>query len=162
MKKQTVNTKSLARIAAVQVIYQIGQNNVEQLEFETLLMKMNSFYSDDSLSLDYEINSNDDLKLKLNKKYFQDLTTYTYSNLEFADIIISQKLINDWQIKGLSNLLLAVLRVGICEIKYFPETPTKVIINEYTDIANDMLGGTETGFVNVVLDKVAKEIREES
>ncbi|CAN0605693.1 unnamed protein product, partial [Ectocarpus sp. 12 AP-2014] len=75
------------------------------------------------------------------------------------DQIIEKHLTNEWNIQNLPKLLFATLRVAVCELKYFPETPSKVIINEYTDIASDMLDSGEIGFVNSLLDKYASGCR---
>jgi N utilization substance protein B len=87
------------------------------------------------------------------------LVKYTHDHLEEIDQIIENHLSNEWTINNLPKLLFATLRVSICEMKYFPETPRNVIINEYTDIASDMLDEGQVGFVNSVLDKYADKKR---
>ena len=79
--------------------------------------------------------------------------------LEEIDKIIEIYLTNHSTLKNLPKLLFATLRIAMCELKYFPETPRKVVINEYTDIASNMLDNSEIGFVNSVLDKYASECR---
>ena len=73
--------------------------------------------------------------------------------------IIEKYLASEWSLENLPRLLFATLRVAVCELKYFPETPSKVIINEYTDISSDMIDSGEVGFVNSVLDKYASDCR---
>ena len=53
----------------------------------------------------------------------------------------------------------AILRVGCFELKNCLDTPYKVIISEYVDLANDF--GAEKGekFVNSILDLVSKSVR---
>jgi len=55
-----------------------------------------------------------------------------------------------------------VLRCGATELKYFSEVPTKVIIDEYVDIAASFFEKTKLGFINATLDALAKEIRKSS
>jgi N utilization substance protein B len=145
-----INTKSIARIAAVQALYQY-QNSIGETDIQTVLLKVNQFYKDPNLKNDYDLQDSA-IKLRPSYKHLEELVNFTYPNLEEIDTIIKDHLSKDWKISDLSLLLHAILRVAICEIKYFPETPLKVVINEYTDIASDMLSENEIGFVNSLLN----------
>ncbi|MDA9163388.1 transcription antitermination factor NusB [Rickettsiaceae bacterium] len=156
MNKSQLNTKSLSRIAAIQTIYQY-ENYKGESDIEGLLLRMIEFYKDSDVRSDHELNKDSKLKIRLSKNYLQELVKFTHENIEEIDSIIQQYLVKEWTIETLPKLLHAMLRVGVCELKYFPETPRKVIINEYTDISSDMLDDGEIGFVNSVLDKYAAE-----
>ena len=58
--------------------------------------------------------------------------------------------------KGKDPIELASLRLGCYELKHHPDTPFKVVISEYVDLAHEF--GAESGekFVNSILDKIAK------
>jgi len=154
MAKTQLNTKSISRIAAIQTLYQCESSNNE-IDMEMLLLKMVDFYKDTDIKNDYELDKKSRLKLRPSYSYLKELVKFTHENLEEIDTIIQQHLTKEWTLESLPKLLTATLRVAICEIKYFPDTPRKVILNEYTDIASDMLGEGETGFVNSVLDNYA-------
>ena len=158
MTKTQINTKSISRIAAVQTIYQFD-NDKNTSDIDTLLLKIRDFYKDKDLKSDYELDKLSKLKLRPSYNYLNELVKFTHENLEEIDKIIEIHLTNEWNLENLPKLLFAMLRVAVCELKYFPETPSKVIINEYTDIASDMLDSGEVGFVNSVLDKYASECR---
>ena len=158
MAKTQLNTKSISRIAAIQTLYQCESNNNE-IDMEMLLLKMVDFYKDTDIKNDYELDKKSRLKLRPSYSYLKELVKFTHENLEEIDTIIQQHLTKEWTLESLPKLLTATLRVAICEIKYFPDTPRKVILNEYTDIASDMLGEGETGFVNSVLDNYATSNR---
>lgn len=149
-----LNNKSIARIAAIQTLYQYDENILKN-DIDTLLFQIIEFYRDKDLKSDYEIDAKSSLRLKPSFTHLKELVKYTYENLEEIDKIIAQYITNEETIKTLSKLIIATLRVSFCEIKYFPETPRNVIINEYTDIASDMLGEGQIGFVNSLLDKYA-------
>jgi N utilization substance protein B len=53
----------------------------------------------------------------------------------------------------------AVLRVATCELLNHIETPYKVVVNEYVNLAKKYGAEQAHKFVNGVLDKVATEIR---
>ena len=59
----------------------------------------------------------------------------------------------------LEALLRAVLRAGGFELLARPETPAKVVINQYVDVAHAFFGRGEPGFVNGVLDRLAHQLR---
>jgi N utilization substance protein B len=156
--KPQLNTKSLARIAAIQTLYQFKNDN-NDCDIDTVLLKTIEFYKDHEIKSDYELNKDSSLKLKPSYNYLKELVKFTHDNLEEIDVVIAKYLTKQWTLESLPKLLHAVLRVAICEIKYFPETPYKVILNEYTDIASDMLDEGEIGFVNSILDNYSTNNR---
>ncbi len=158
MLSSQLNSKSIARIAAIQTLYQF-ETDKHNTNIETLLLQIIDFYRDKDIKSDYELDSKSVLKLKPSFNYLKELVKYTHDNIEELDQIIENHLSNEWTINNLPKLLFATLRVSICEMKYFPETPRNVIINEYTDIASDMLDEGQVGFVNSVLDKYADKKR---
>jgi N utilization substance protein B len=158
MKKAQLNTKSIARIAAIQTLYKFA-NNQNNDNIDAVLLKIIDFYKDQDIKNDYELQKDTQLKLRPSYNHLKDLVKFTHDNLEEIDLTIEEHLTGDWTLKKLPDLLLATLRIAIGEIKYFPETPYKVILNEYTDIASDMLDESEIGFVNSVLDKYASSNR---
>ena len=57
---------------------------------------------------------------------------------------------------------LLILRMGVCEMLYFPTIPTKVTINEYIEVAK-MYSTPQSGqFVNGVLDNILKDLEREN
>jgi N utilization substance protein B len=158
MLSSQLNSKSIARIAAIQTLYQF-ETDKHNTNIEALLLQIIDFYRDKDIKSDYELDSKSLLKLKPSFNYLKELVKYTHDNIEEIDQIIENHLSNEWTINNLPKLLFATLRVSICEMKYFPETPRNVIINEYTDIASDMLDEGQVGFVNSVLDKYADKKR---
>ena len=52
--------------------------------------------------------------------------------------------------------LRAILRAAVYELLFTPDTPFKVVINEYINIAQSFYSEKEPEFLNAILDKVAK------
>jgi N utilization substance protein B len=74
--------------------------------------------------------------------------------------LIRPKLVN-WEAERVAIIDLILLRMGVCELLYFPTIPTKVTINEYIDLAK-MYSTPQSGqFVNGVLDNLLKELSNE-
>ncbi|MCC8400039.1 MAG: transcription antitermination factor NusB [Rickettsia endosymbiont of Platyusa sonomae] len=159
MTSGKINTKTIARIAAVQAIYQYKPEDTKH-NIEKIIQQIIQFYQDEraanSLTTNLTASLNKPIKVKLSISYFELLVKSVVVNLPQIDKMISRHLTAEWQITSLPVLLLALLRVAICELQFFPNVPNKVVINEFTDITNDMLSEGEVGFVNSVLDRIAK------
>ncbi len=147
----SINSKSIARIGAIQVLYQFA-NADNQGNIETILFGIQEFYKDSDFKSDHDIDKKSRLKLKPSKSHLEQLVKHSHENLTEIDDIIKKYLTKDINLTAIPVLLCSILRVAICEIKYFPETPKKVVLNEYTDIASNMLDEHEVGFVNSLLE----------
>ena len=153
-----ISTKTIARIAVVQALYQYQINGSTQ-KLEELILGITAYYKDSEIAEDLDIKAHGDPKIKLNITYFSVLLQYTLDHLPKIDEIIEGYLSNPWRLDTLHASLLALLRAAIAELLYFPEVPYRVVINEFTDIASDMLKDNEVAFVNSLLDNVRKKFR---
>ena len=63
----------------------------------------------------------------------------------------------DWE--EVSPIERGVLLLGACELRYHPETPYRVVINECIELAKTFGGTDGHKFVNGVLDKTAAVLR---
>jgi len=75
------------------------------------------------------------------------------------DAQIAQGLSRDWTVDRLEAVLRAILRAGAFELKSRPQTPARVAITEYVDVAHAFYSGPEPGLVNAVMDKMARALR---
>jgi transcription antitermination protein NusB len=64
-----------------------------------------------------------------------------------------------WELKRLAVLDRCVLRIGAAELFYEPELHTNIILSEAIEIAKRFGGNESGGFVNGVLDRVARDHR---
>lgn len=83
------------------------------------------------------------------KKYIRNCVEGIVANLEEIDGYISS-LSKGWDIKRISKVSLAILRLSIYEIKY-TQVPTGASINEAVDLAKDYDSEEAGGFVNGIL-----------
>jgi N utilization substance protein B len=75
------------------------------------------------------------------------------------DQATDRALVARWPIARIDPTLRALLRAGGAEFLR-PEPPAKVIISEYVEVARAFFPeGKETGFVNAVLDHMARALR---
>ncbi len=84
-----------------------------------------------------------------------DLVAQTLKNIKAIDEDL-KKIIKNWKPERLGIIDRTLLRLGAAEIKYFADIPPKVSINEYIEIAKDYSEDDAPGFINGILDKLAR------
>ncbi len=67
---------------------------------------------------------------------------------------ISPLLANKWSISRLSNPDLIILRLGLYEMEYSAEVPTRVALNEALELAKEFSDDNSRRFINGVLSKL--------
>jgi N utilization substance protein B len=75
------------------------------------------------------------------------------------DPAVDDLLAAGWPLKRVEAVMRAILRAGAWELMQTPETPVKVVISEYVDIARAFFDREETAMVNAVLDRLARAAR---
>lgn len=157
MTSYKINTKTMARIAAVQVLYQYKIEDTDQ-NIELIMQQIVKYYQDEGLK-NSALGLNKPIKIRVSISHFERLVKNVTLNITEIDKIISNNLSSEWLIGSLPLLLLALLRVGVGELQFLQDVPSKVVVNEYTDIASEMLDENEVGFVNSILDHISKRDR---
>jgi len=77
------------------------------------------------------------------------------------DPILSAVLPADWPLDRLEAVMRAILRAAGFEMLAKDDVPARVVINEYVDLTHAFFEGKEPGFVNGVLDRIARTLRPE-
>ncbi len=112
----------------------------------------------------YEKHINKDSEIKFTKhrykKFIKDVVSGTIERKECINEIISSELKDE--IRILRDLTLRIIiESSIYEIVFRPDTPSKIIINEYLNVANVLIDDGKKRFLNAVLDKLSKKLRQE-
>jgi len=128
-----------AREAVVQTLYALEQGNDDAVkQFDELLKEK---------------------KIKGSKAEFaKKLLNGILEHLEKIDEIIKDHLI-DWSFDRLDKVDKQILRLGVYELKY-TDTPYQIVIDEAVKIAKNFSEDKAKSFINGILDRIAKEIRE--
>lgn len=92
------------------------------------------------------------------KKFAFDLLAKTVEHTDELIAIIQPNLKN-WEMERVAILDLILMKMAVCELKYFPTVPVKVSINEYIDISKMYSTPKSKDFVNGVLDKVKIQLQ---
>ena len=88
--------------------------------------------------------------------FVKKLLFATWENVESIDTVI-EKYSHGWKISRISKVALAVLRLAICEMKYFDDIPVGVSINEAVELCKKYAAKDDSVFVNGILGSASKE-----
>ena len=161
MKKFSVNSKSLARIAVIQSLYQYLVLD-EEKTVEQIINDILEYYNNtEQVRVDYL--SSQDYIIQISKNYFQSLFKYiikervTITNI-INSTLFGNRTFNNKNSMNLPPLVFTILCSGVGELKYFPKTSFKVVIDEFTSISTVLLIDHQVSFVNLALDKLSKVV----
>lgn len=91
--------------------------------------------------------------------FFDDLVKGTVARQSEIDAAISGKLAKGWALERLDRSMRAILRAGTYELLARMDVPVATVITEYVDVAHAFFDKREAGFVNGLLDAIAKDVR---
>jgi len=92
------------------------------------------------------------------RKLAQNWTKGTWDNLPECDQQIISSTIK-WQLSRLSAVDKSILRLSVYQLKFCPDVPPRVVINEAIELAKKFSTAQSSGFVNGVLDAVSKKLK---
>ena len=129
--------KQRSRARVVQALYQwlVSGDDLEEIERQFLNQKEG----------------------KISKAFFSNLFTNIPKNISLLDEIIKPSL--DRRLDELGPTERAVLYLGVYELKFQPEVPYRVVINEAVELTK--LYGAENAYklINSSLDIIAQDLR---
>ncbi len=125
---------------------------------QVITFRLNDFL--DHYSIGKTLNKIGDLSIEPDDRDFvNELFQYTLHHQEEFSTLIAPKLEN-WDLERIAILDMIIMKMALCELLYFPIIPVKVTINEYIEIAKQYSTPKSKDFVNGVLDKIMKELKE--
>ncbi len=93
------------------------------------------------------------------KKFIKDVVTGTLERSDLLEETINSHLKDDINLKKTDKLLKIILFAALFELMFKHNTPKKVIISEYLVASEYFLEKIQIGYLNAILDKIAKTIR---
>jgi transcription antitermination protein NusB len=141
-------SRSAARLAAVQALY---QQDMEGTPVPRLLKE----FHDHRLGATIE----DAQYHHSERDFFDDIVTGADARRSEIDALISARLAEGWSIERLDRPMRAILRAGAYELIGRPDVSVGTVISEYVDVAHAFFDKRESGFVNGLLDAIAKQAR---
>ena len=93
------------------------------------------------------------------KKFIKDVVKGTIERDEVINDEISNHLNTDLNLKKLDKVFQVIVKSAIFEFLYKPKISSKIIINEYLRASNFFIEDGQTKYLNALLDKISKKIR---
>ncbi|MBS7332387.1 MAG: transcription antitermination factor NusB [Weeksellaceae bacterium] len=93
------------------------------------------------------------------KKFTEELFRKTVRHQKETRQIVEDKASN-WEIDRIATIDLIILEMALTEFLHFPNIPAKVTINEYIELAKNYSTEKSKIFVNGILDKTLKELKD--
>ena len=93
------------------------------------------------------------------KKFIKDVVNGTIERDDVINDEISNHLNADLDLKKLDKVFQVIVKSAIFEFLYKPKISSKIIINEYLKASNFFIEDGQTKFLNALLDKISKKIR---
>lgn len=133
-----VRKRSMARELALKVLYQ------RDITGSTIEVACERFWANSEEPVEQEI-----------KEFTNRLVLGVQENLAEVDKKISEYATN-WQLKRMAIIDRNILRIGVFELKWAPDIPPVVTINEAVELAKKYGDMESSKFVNGILDKIHK------
>jgi N utilization substance protein B len=147
--------RTASRVAAVQALYQSEQagESAETVIDQFVRHRLGELPGTGG----YEEGRVPDAQVTL----FAQIVRTAVQRQDLIDRMLVEALPPDWPMGRLDPVLRAVLRAGTAELTMPDGPPSRVVINEYLDVAHGFFAGDEPRMVNGMLDRMAHRLRPE-
>ena len=137
--------RTQARIAAVQALYQLSATDAapDDVVDEFHLHRMREAGP----------------VAAADKALFEEIVRGACGDRAALNRMIAESLSENWALERMDRVLVALLNAGAWELLGREETPARVVIAEYVDVARVFFDKREPAFVNGVLDRLARVLR---
>jgi len=155
-----IKMKSSARLAAVQANYMIavGQLPVDEVIEDFVQGKIGRV----AIIEEPEKQDNNESFVELgpiDTEYFTKLVRGTQSHKEDLEKSLNRFLHGQWAYEKMNTMMQSLLLSAVYELSATNDVDTKVIIQEYVDLAYAFFNKNEPKMVNALLDQIAHAIR---
>jgi len=140
--------RAAARLAATQALYQ------HEMEGTAIAPLLHEFHQH-RLGATIE----DAEYAEADVDFFDDVVKGAIARQGEIDAAIAAKLASGWSLERLDRSMRAILRAGVYELIARADVPVATVITEYVDVAHAFFDKREAGFVNGLLDGIAKDVR---
>ena len=148
MTPKARQARSVARLAAVQALYQM---EVSGVGVEAVVREFTEHR--------FEVDIEGETLAAADENFFAELVRGTVAGQAVIDKAILKRLASGWKLERIDATARAILRAGAFELISRADVPAEVAIDEYVEIAKSFFEGPEPGFVNGALDGIARDVR---
>ena len=148
VKRRLPSARGVARLAAVQALYQHG------MAATPVALLLTEFHHH-RLGVGIE----DEVYVDPDEAFFDDVVSGTLARSGELERRIASHLASGWSFDRLDRPMRAILLAGTYEIVARADVPIAAIVSAYADVAQAFYEPREVGFVNALLDSLAKATR---
>jgi transcription antitermination protein NusB len=149
------SSRSLARTAAVQALYQMDMAG-------TSLNDVIDEFSSHALEQGRTEDEGEDEITTLegaDETFFAEILRGVVRRQRDIDPMVDAALATGWRLVRVDSILRAILRAGALELMERHDVPARVVINEYINVAHAFFAEDEPRVVNGILDRLAHQLR---
>ncbi len=155
---EKIRRKSGARLAAVQATYMIayGQLPVDEVVKDFVEGKVGRYViEEDSMTEGEEM-----IEVSpIDAAYFENLVRGVHAKKQDLEKSLAHYLNEKWSFERMNGTMQALLLCAVYELTTTMDVDTKVLIQEYVDLAYAFFNKNEPKMVNALLDQIAHTIR---
>ena len=93
------------------------------------------------------------------KKFIKDVVNGTIEREDVIHEEITNHLNEDLKMSNLDKVFQVIIKSAIFELMYKPKISSKIIIKEYLNASNFFIDLSQTKYLNALLDKISKKLR---
>jgi len=156
--KSTIRARTASRVAAVQALFQSEQTgtSAETVIDEFVRHRLGELPGDQIKGGGgFEEGRIPAAEVPL----FTRIVRAAAARAEATDHMLTELLPAEWKLERLDPVLRALLRAGAAELAMADGPPSRVVINEYLDIAHGFFTGEEPRMANGLLDRMTHLLR---
>lgn len=155
-----IRRKSGARLAAVQATYMIayGQLPVDEVIEDFINGKVGRYVIEEN-----SVTESEELieVSPMDTAYFEELVKGVHAKKEDLEASLAAFLAENWSFDRMNGTLQALLLCAVYELTNTMDIDTKVLIQEYVDLAYAFFNKNEPKMVNALLDQIARAVRQD-
>ena len=155
--KSAIRARTASRVAAVQALFQSEQagTSAETVIDEFVRHRLGELPQGDKSTGGFEEGRIPAAEVPL----FARIVRAAAARAEATDLMLTELLPAEWKLERLDPVLRALLRAASAELAMADGPPSRVVINEYLDIAHGFFTGEEPRMANGLLDRMAHLLR---
>jgi len=143
-------SRSAARLGAVQALYQmeLSGRGLKGILAEYASERLGETFEDGDCG-------------KADFPFLKDTLEGVLREQKTLDVKLNEYLSDSWKLPRLDATMRAILRAAAYELQFRHDVPARVTITEYIDVTKAFFEKEEAKFVNGVLDRYARWVRED-
>ena len=151
-KRRRPSARGAARLAAVQALYQhaMAGTPLAPLLHEFHRHRLGVLIDDEAEATEL---------VDADQPFFDDVVGGALARVDELEGRVAAHLATGWSMDRLDRPMRAILLAGAYELIARPDVPAAAVVSEYADIAHAFYEAKEAGFVNALLDRLARDTR---